>query len=133
MYSYYERDKTSSNKSKKSLEIFIPCYDIINNEIYFFNFFDETVISKSNIDYESQDDPYSEEYNLNPKLSNNIKNSTEKDINLNESFDSSDYVNKLRPEHKVKLSKCIKRFQKNWEKMKLLTKFNSVSTLPGEY
>ena len=50
-FSLFKNEKNMQNNSK----YFIPCYDIINNEIYFSEFFTEEIISNNEDIFDDKD------------------------------------------------------------------------------
>ena len=54
---YYEERRRHQQKDKeeKNLVLFIPCYDVINKEIYFFDFFTEEIVDLKSIDLTSKE------------------------------------------------------------------------------
>ena len=57
-YSEFLDDKKKHNQKEKEEKIFnlyFPCYDILNKEIYFFNFFNEEIINMKSIDLFSKE------------------------------------------------------------------------------
>ena len=90
--------------------MFIPCYDIINKEIYFFNFFTEEIIDLNSLNKSENDE-----------LNNNNNNNKVYSIN-----------NILNKEELKQYNESLNKFKLNWYKMKLISKFNSITSLPGE-
>ena len=123
---YYEdrRKHEKKDKEEKNLILYIPCYDVINKEIYFFDFFTEEIVDLKSIDLTSKEVyPYliNQENNFieyTPKGEINMKKILPKLLSLDE---------------KERLEKHLTKFHQNWEKMKILTKFNAISSLGGEY
>ena len=123
---YFEEKRKHMQKEKeeKNFNLFIPCYDVLNKEIYFFNFFNEDIVDMKSIDLSSKE--------VITVLMNQDPNFYD--------FINKDEINfkKLLPkllslEENEKLEKHLTKFKQNWEKMKILTKFNAISTLGGEY
>ena len=108
---YYEdrRRHQQKEKEEKYLILYIPCYDVINKEIYFFDFFNEEIVDLKSMD-----------------LSNKIEFQNQENMKKN-------LPRLLSLEENDKLEKHLTKFHQNWEKMKILTKFNAISTLGGEY
>ena len=108
---YYEdrRRHQQKEKEEKYLILYIPCYDVINKEIYFFDFFNEEIVDLKSMDLSSK---------VEFKNQENIKKNLPRLLSLEEND---------------KLEKHLTKFHQNWEKMKILTKFNAISTLGGEY
>ncbi len=123
---YYEERRKHQQKEKeeKTFSLYIPCYDVLNKEIYFFNFFTEDIIDMKSIDLQSKEVTT---------------------IVLNQEQNNFDFINKneinykkllaklLNAEEYEKLEKHLTKFRQNWEKIKILTKFNAISSLGGEY
>ena len=125
-YSDYgeERKKHQKEKEEKNLILYIPCYDVINKEIYFFDFFTEDIIDLKSIDLSSK-----EVYTILINQENNFIEYTSKgEINMKKILPKL-----LSADENEKLEKHLLRFHQNWEKMKILTKFNAISSLGGEY
>ena len=121
-YYYEERKKHQiKDKEEKNLILYIPCYDVINKEIYFFDFFTEEIVDLNSIDpSEVLPNPINQDNNFieyNPKIDN-----MKKILPIVLSADENE-----------KLEKHLLKFHQNWEKMKILTKFNAISSLGGEY
>ena len=128
-YSEYFEDKRKhllkeKEEKEKNVNLFIPCYDVLNKEIYFFNFFNEEIIDMKTIDLSSKEVIT---------------------ILMNQDTNYYDFINKdeinykkllsklLSLEENEKLEKHLLKFKQNWEKMKILTKFDAISSLGGEY
>ena len=55
-------------------------------------------------------------------------------IKIKESLNLKKYLPRfLTVEENNKLEKYVDKFSQNWEKMKIITKFNAISSLGGEY
>ena len=54
---YYDdrRKHQQKEKEEKNLILYIPCYDVINKEIYFFDFFTEEIVDLKTIDLSSKE------------------------------------------------------------------------------
>ena len=123
---YYEdrRKHQQKEKEEKNLILYIPCYDVINKEIYFFDFFTEEIVDLKSIDLSSK-----EIYqNLINQENNFIEYNAKGEINMKKILPKL-----LSADENEKLEKHLTRFHQNWEKMKILTKFNAISSLGGEY
>ncbi len=109
---YYEdrRKHQQKEKEEKNYILYIPCYDVINKEIYFFDFFTEEIVDVKSIDPKEASQAVKGENNMKKKLQS-----------------------LLSEEENAKLEKHLTKFHQNWEKMKILTKFNAISSLGGEY
>ena len=109
---YYEdrRKHQQKEKEEKNYILYIPCYDVINKEIYFFDFFTEEIVDVKSIDPKEASQAVKGENNMKKKLQS-----------------------LLSEEENAKLEKYLTKFHQNWEKMKILTKFNAISSLGGEY
>ena len=119
------RKHLQKEKEEKFFNLFIPCYDVLNKEIYFFNFFNEDIVDMKSIDLSSK-----EVYTI---LMNQESNNYSDFINKEEINYKKLLQKLLSLEENEKLEKHLTRFKQNWEKMKILTKFNAISTLGGEY
>ena len=122
---YYDdrRKHQQKEKEEKNLILYIPCYDVINKEIYFFDFFTEEIVDLKTIDLSSKEvAPYLiNQENIieyTPKGENNMKKILPRLLLIDEN---------------EKLEKHLTKFHQNWEKMKILAKFNAISSLGGEY
>ena len=125
-YSDYGEDRKRHQKEKedKNLILYIPCYDVVNKEIYFFDFFTEEIVDLKSIDITSK-----EVYSILINQENNILEYTSKgEINMKKIL-----AKLLSADENEKLEKHLTKFHQNWEKMKILTKFNAISSLGGEY
>ena len=123
---YYEdrRKHQQKEKEEKNITLYIPCYDVINKEIYFFDFFTEEIVDLKSIDLSSR-----EVYPILINQENNIIEYTAKgEINMKKILPKL-----LSVDENEKLEKHLTKFHQNWEKMKILTKFNAISSLGGEY
>ena len=139
MYEY----KKTVKKDEKNLVLYIPCYDIINKEIYFFDFFNEEIVDLKSIDLSVEGKQF---LNMNQDNANvNQNNADNINVNLfrNNTNNFNDFIKVLNPkkylprfltlEENNKLEKYLDKFGQNWEKMKIITKFNAISSLGGEY
>ena len=123
-YGGEDRKRHQKEKEEKNLILYIPCYDVINKEIYFFDFFTEEIVDLKSIDITSK-----EIYSILINQENNILEYTSKgEINMKKIL-----ARLLSTDENEKLEKHLIKFHQNWEKMKILTKFNSISSLGGEY
>ena len=124
-YFYEDRRKhQQKDKEEKNLILYIPCYDVINKEIYFFDFFTEEIVDLKSIDLSSK-----ELYPFLINQENNFIEYTAKgEINMKKILPKL-----LSADENEKLEKHLTKFHQNWEKMKILTKFNAISSLGGEY
>ena len=126
-YSEYFEDKRKhqlKEKEEKNFNLYIPCYDVLNKEIYFFNFFNEDIVDIKSIDLSSK-----EVYSILMNQDSNYFDFINKDeINFKKLLPKL-----LSVEENEKLEKHLTRFKQNWEKMKILTKFDAISSLGGEY
>ena len=123
---YYEdrRKHQQKEKEEKILILYIPCYDVINKEIYFFDFFTEEIVDLKSIDLSSK-----EFYPILINQENNfIEYNNKGEINMKKILPRL-----LSADENEKLEKHLTKFHQNWEKMKVLTKFNAISSLGGEY
>ena len=50
-----KRKHIQKEKEEKNFNLYIPCYDVLNKEIYFFNFFNEEIIDMKSIDLSSKE------------------------------------------------------------------------------
>ena len=126
-YSEFLDDKKKHNQKEKEEKIFnlyFPCYDILNKEIYFFNFFNEEIINMKSIDLFSKEVVAI----LMNQDTNNFDFVTQTEINFKALLSKL-----LSLEENEKLEKHLTKFEQNWEKMKILTKFDAISSLGGEY
>ena len=126
-YSEFLDDKKKhiqKEKEEKNFNIYFPCYDILNKEIYFFNFFNEEIINMKSIDIFSKE--------VVTILMNQDNNHLDF-INQTEINFKALLSKLLSLEENEKLEKHLTRFEQNWEKMKILTKFDAISSLGGEY
>ena len=118
-----KRKHIQKEKEEKNFNLYIPCYDVLNKEIYFFNFFNEEIIDMKSIDLSSKE---AETAFINNQDINFFLNKNELNYKL--------LVNKiLQNDDNERLEKHLTKFRQNWEKMKILTKFNAISSLGGEY
>ena len=126
-YSEFLDDKKKHNQKEKEEKIFnlyFPCYDILNKEIYFFNFFNEEIINMKSIDLFSKEVVAI----LMNQDTNNFDFVNQSEINFKALLSKL-----LSLEENEKLEKHLTKFEQNWEKMKILTKFDAISSLGGEY
>ena len=123
---FYEdrRKHQQKEKEEKNLILYIPCYDVINKEIYFFDFFTEEIVDLKSIDLSSKE----VSQNLENQENNFIEYTAKGEINMKKLLPRL-----LSTEENEKLEKHLTKFHQNWEKMKILTKFNAISSLGGEY
>ena len=49
-----KRKHIQKEKEEKNFNLYIPCYDVLNKEIYFFNFFNEEIIDMKSIDHQKE-------------------------------------------------------------------------------
>ena len=68
------RKHLQKEKEEKFFNLFIPCYDVLNKEIYFFNFFNEEIVDMKSIDLSSK-----EVYTI---LMNHVRDDADKTVNL---------------------------------------------------
>ena len=126
-YSEYYDDRQKhiqKEKEEKNFNLYVPCYDVLNKEIYFFNFFNEEIVDMKSIDISSKE-VYTVLMNQDPSTFDFIHN---EEINFKKLLPKL-----LSVEENEKLEKHLLKFKQNWEKMKILTKFNAISSLGGEY
>ena len=119
-----DRKRHQKEKEEKNLILYIPCYDVINKEIYFFDYFTEEIVDLKSIDITNK------EINsiLKNQENNFIEYTSKGEINMKKILPRL-----LTPDENEKLEKHLTKFNQNWEKMKILTKFNDISSLGGEY
>jgi len=119
-----DRKRHQKEKEEKNLILYIPCYDVINKEIYFFNYFTEEIVDLKSIDITNK------EINsiLMKQETNFIEHTSKGEINMKKILPRL-----LSADENEKLEKHLTKFNQNWEKMKILTKFNAISSLGGEY
>jgi len=123
-YGGEDRKRHQKEKEEKNLILYIPCYDVVNKEIYFFDFFTEEIVDLKSIDVTSK-----EVYSILMNQENNFIEYTSKgEINMKKILSKL-----LSADENEKLEKHLTKFNQNWEKMKILTKFNAISSLGGEY
>jgi len=123
---YYDdmRKHIQKEKEEKNLNLYVPCYDVLNKEIYFFNFFNEEIVDMKSIDL-SNKEVYKVLMNQDPNTFDFIQ---KEEINYKRLLPKL-----LSIEENEKLEKHLLKFKQNWEKMKILTKFDAISSLGGEY
>ena len=108
-YSEFLDDKKKhiqKEKEEKNFNIYFPCYDILNKEIYFFNFFNEEIINMKSIDI------FSKEVVT---------------ILMNQDNNHLDFINQTEINFKALLSKLLS-LEENEKLEKHLTRFEQISS-----
>ncbi len=105
----FEKENNNNN-----IHYFIPCYDIINNEIYFSDFFTEEIISKPPELKQKQKDYFIAQ--LKTKLDQNKTN-----INNNNKENKEKKLQNFIKNEK----NCLDLFKFTWKKIQILSGFNT--------
>lgn len=102
--------KQIGNKEKGiqiAKEYYIPCYNITKNEIYFTEFFTEKTISLT--------------------IQGNTRASNLDIMSMEMNYKAIEDQEKSIDEQ---IKECLAKFQDNWKKMKVLSRFNDKASLP---
>ena len=108
-----ERRSVVLIKPEREAQLYLPCYDVINNEIYFSNFFTEEIIEFTEDSSSIPEGVLGEEEIHKHKESMNIK---QKQIKRH-----------LQYKEKIIFKECLQKFQATWLKIKILSRFNNKS------
>ena len=129
MYSSFLEILKKQKKVIESTKYFIPCYDVINNEIYFTEFFTEEIISNTNKTiinkYENKNLNYATPMNL--KEENIIKR--RKELGTVKLMDEEKKILLQKRQEKLLLNELSLRFKK----MQLISGFNENNYLSLNY
>ena len=111
-------------ENNNNYHYFIPCYDIINNEIYFSEFFTEEIISKPNNLKQKQKDFFIEQ--LKTKLEPNKTNTNNNNNNMTNKKDKKKEKEIKQLKFFIKNEKkCLDLFKFTWKKIQILSGFNT--------
>ena len=106
-----ERRSVVLIKPEREAQLYLPCYDVINNEIYFSNFFTEEIIEFS------EDNPnVNFSHPLDTEINKHLPTTKQKQIKRH-----------LQYKEKIIFKECLQKFQATWLKIKILSRFNNQS------
>ena len=108
-----ERRSVVLIKPEREAQLYLPCYDVINNEIYFSNFFTEEIIEFT----EDNSNPHSfHPLDTDINKHKELPNTKQKQIKRH-----------LQYKEKIIFKECLQKFQATWLKIKILSRFNNQS------
>ena len=102
------------NNNNNNIHYFIPCYDIINNKIYFSDFFTEEIISKPPELKQKQKEYFISQ--LKTKLDQN-KTNINKEKNEKKEIKLQNFIKNEK--------NCLDLFKFTWKKIQILSGFNT--------